>query len=70
MRDRVSRAFRSSISVLLFVALAVVGVPLGYLAATSGNQASVASRVDTKPVAVDVDKTSASLFARMDAATR
>ena len=70
MRDRVSRVFRNSISVLLFVALAVVGVPLGYLAATSGNQASLTSRVDAKPAPADVDQTTVSLLARMDPASR
>jgi len=70
MRDRVSRAFRGSISVLLFVALAVVGVPLGYLAATSGNPASLTSRVDAKPAPADDDKTAVSLIAQMDSASR
>jgi hypothetical protein len=36
MSKRASRAFRGSISVLLFAALAAVGVPFGYFTALSG----------------------------------
>ena len=48
MSERVSRAFRGPISVLLFAALAAGGVPFGYFAAISGAASKVTNWVDAK----------------------
>lgn len=66
MSQQVSRAFRGSISVLLFSALAAGGVSFGYLAATSNDQASLASQVDSKQAPGDTGKKIGGLLARLD----
>jgi hypothetical protein len=48
MRQRVSRAFRGSITALLFGALAAGGVSFGYLAATWNDQGSLATQADAQ----------------------
>lgn len=66
MSEQVSRAFRGSISVLLFSALAAGGISFGYVAATSSDQVSLASQVDAqKPPAEDGNKIGG-LLARLD----
>ena len=66
MSEQISRAFRGSISVLLFSALAAGGVSFGYLAATSSDQASLASQVDAKHAPADTGKKIGGLLARLD----
>jgi len=70
MRDRISRVILGSISLLWFAVFAVVGVPLGYLAATWGDPESVTSRVAAKPAPAQDDKTAVNLIAQLDAPSR
>ncbi len=65
MSEQVSRAFRGSISVLLFGALAAGGVSFGYLAATSSDEASLTSQVDTRQAPAEDRQTTGGLLARM-----
>jgi hypothetical protein len=48
MRAQVSKAFRGSISVLLFSMLAAGGISFGYLAATSSDEPKLISQVDAQ----------------------
>jgi hypothetical protein len=70
MRAQVSRAYRGSISVLLFSVLAAGGISFGYLAATSSDQASLVSRADAKPAPSDAGEKIGGLLARVEPAVR
>ena len=70
MSERVSKTVRGSISVLLFSVLAAGGVSFGYLAATSSDQASLASQADAKPAPSDAGEKIGDLLARVEPAVR
>jgi hypothetical protein len=70
MREQVSRTVRGSISVLLFGALAAGGVSFGYLAATSGDAASLTRRADAQKASANQREAARSVLARVDPGSR